>query len=77
MVTSETKNPYAVIRNDCRKYLSNIERQTSLKKCFRLYALYNFRKKWRLLRTGRISYTSSHEAYHQRDNSSEMWLHIP
>ena len=31
MVTSETKNPYAVIRNDHRKYLSNIEKQTSLK----------------------------------------------
>ena len=31
MVTSETKNPYAVIRNNSRKHLSNIERQTSLK----------------------------------------------
>ena len=76
-VTSETKNPYAVIRNDHRKYLSNIEKQTSLKMCFRLYALYKFRKKWRLLRTGRISYNSSHGTDHQRDNSSQMWLHIP
>lgn len=40
----QTKNPYAVIRNDCRKQLSTKERPTSLKKRFRQYTLYKFRK---------------------------------